>query len=236
MDKPHVLIIEDDASVCELLLSCLGKAGYRVSIAQSGEAALMQIEEDPPEVVVLDLNLPGMNGLDVCRAMRRDPWMGQIPVLMLTGQSEEDDIVAGLEVGADDYMTKPFSIHELVARVKAHLRRSERERADVTEPAPGRLIHGKLSMDPERHEVLMDGEPVELSLKEFELLRVLMENRGRVLTRDRLLDEVWGYDYYGETRTVDVHIRHLRRKLNADGDSLIHTVRGVGYQIRQEAE
>jgi len=123
MDKPHVLVIEDDASVCELLLSCLSKAGYRVSIAQSGEAALPQIEEDPPEVVVLDLNLPGMNGLDVCRTMRRDPWMGQIPVLMLTGQSEEDDIVAGLEVGADDYMTKPFSPKLLTARVKALLRR-----------------------------------------------------------------------------------------------------------------
>ncbi len=123
MDKTHVLIIEDDASVSELLFSCLSQAGYRVSIAQSGEAALSQIEEDPPEVVVLDLTLPGMNGLDVCRAMRRDPWMGQIPVLMLTGKAEEDDIVAGLEVGADDYMTKPFSPKLLTARVKALLRR-----------------------------------------------------------------------------------------------------------------
>lgn len=123
MDKPHVLIIEDDASVCELLFACLTKAGYRVSVAQSGEAALAQIEEDPPHVVVLDLTLPGMNGLDVCRAMRRDPWMGKIPVLMLTGKAEEDDIVAGLEVGADDYMTKPFSPKLLAARVKALLRR-----------------------------------------------------------------------------------------------------------------
>lgn len=123
MDKPHILIIEDDASVCELLFSCLDKDGYRVSVAQSGEAALSQIEEDLPEVVVLDLNLPGMNGLDVCRAMRRDPWMGQLPVLMLTGKTEEDDIVAGLEVGADDYMTKPFSPKLLTARVKALLRR-----------------------------------------------------------------------------------------------------------------
>ncbi len=123
MDKPHVLIIEDDASVCELLFSCLSKAGYRVSIAHSGEASLSHIEEDPPEVIVLDLNLPGMNGLDVCRAMRRDPWMSRIPVLMLTGQAEEDDVVAGLEVGADDYMTKPFSPKLLTARVKALLRR-----------------------------------------------------------------------------------------------------------------
>jgi two-component system phosphate regulon response regulator PhoB len=123
MDKPHVLVIEDDSSVCELLFSCLSKAGYRVSIAQSGEAGLSQIEEDPPEAMVLDLNLPGMNGLDVCRAMRRDPWMSRVPVLMLTGQSEEDDVVAGLEVGADDYMTKPFSPKLLTARVKALLRR-----------------------------------------------------------------------------------------------------------------
>jgi DNA-binding response OmpR family regulator len=123
MDNPHVLIIEDDSSVCELLFSCLSKAGYRVSIAQSGEAGLSQIEEDPPEAMVLDLNLPGMNGLDVCRAMRRDPWMSRIPVLMLTGQAEEDDVVAGLEVGADDYMTKPFSPKLLTARVKALLRR-----------------------------------------------------------------------------------------------------------------
>jgi DNA-binding response OmpR family regulator len=123
MDNPHVLIIEDDSSVCELLFSCLSKAGYRVSIAQSGEAGLSQIEEDPPEAMVLDLNLPGMNGLDVCRAMRRDPWMSRIPVLMLTGQAEEDDVVAGLEVGADDYMTKPFSPKLLTARVKSLLRR-----------------------------------------------------------------------------------------------------------------
>jgi len=123
MDKPHLLIIEDDSSVCELLFSCLSKSGYRVSIAQSGEAGLSQIEEDPPEVIVLDLNLPGMNGLDVCRAMRRDPWMSRIPVMMLTGQAEEDDVVAGLEVGADDYMTKPFSPKVLTARVKALLRR-----------------------------------------------------------------------------------------------------------------
>jgi DNA-binding response OmpR family regulator len=123
MDKPHVLVIEDDVSVCELLISCLSKADYRVSIAQSGEAGLQQIEEDPPEVVVLDLNLPGMNGLDVCRAMRRDPWMSKLPVLMLTGKAEEEDIVAGLEVGADDYMAKPFSPKLLTARVMALLRR-----------------------------------------------------------------------------------------------------------------
>ncbi len=123
MDNPHILIIEDDSSVCELLFACLNKAGYRVSIAQSGEAGLSQIEEDPPEAMVLDLNLPGMNGLDVCRAMRRDPWMSRIPVLMLTGQAEEDDVVAGLEVGADDYMTKPFSPKLLTARVKSLLHR-----------------------------------------------------------------------------------------------------------------
>jgi len=131
MDKPHVLIIEDDASVCELLFACLNKADYRVSVAQSGEAALAQIEEDPPEVVVLDLALPGMNGLDVCRAMRRDPWMGKIPVLMLTGKTEEDDIVAGLEVGADDYMTKPFSPKLLTARVKALLRRGNTQKSTI---------------------------------------------------------------------------------------------------------
>lgn len=135
MDKPHVLIIEDDSSVCELLFSCLSKAGYRVSIAQSGEAGLSQIEEDPPEAMVLDLNLPGMNGLDVCRAMRRDPWMSRIPVLMLTGQAEEDDVVAGLEVGADDYMTKPFSPKLLTARVKALLRR----RSSNPTPAEGTI-------------------------------------------------------------------------------------------------
>lgn len=148
MDKPHVLIIEDDSSVCELLFSCLSQSGHRVSIAQSGEAALSQIEEDPPEVVVLDLNLPGMNGLDVCRAMRRDPWMGKLPVLMLTGQAEEDDVVAGLEVGADDYMTKPFSPKLLTARVRALLRRGgssqspevTEDRSVVTENSPETLM------------------------------------------------------------------------------------------------
>ncbi len=135
MDTPHVLIVEDDSSVCELLFSCLSKAGYRVSVAQSGEVGLSQIEEDPPEAMVLDLNLPGMNGLDVCRAMRRDPWMSRIPVLMLTGQAEEDDVVAGLEVGADDYMTKPFSPKLLTARVKALLRR----RSSNPVPADGTI-------------------------------------------------------------------------------------------------
>lgn len=135
MDNPHILIIEDDSSVCELLFTCLSKAGYRVSIAQSGEAGLSQIEEDPPEAMVLDLNLPGMNGLDVCRAMRRDPWMSRIPVLMLTGQAEEDDVVAGLEVGADDYMTKPFSPKLLTARVKSLLRR----RSSKPVPAEGSI-------------------------------------------------------------------------------------------------
>lgn len=140
MDNPHVLIIEDDPSVCELLFSCLSKAGYRVSIAQSGEAGLSEIEEDPPEAMVLDLNLPGMNGLDVCRAMRRDPWMSRIPVLMLTGQAEEDDVVAGLEVGADDYMTKPFSPKLLTARVKSLLRR----RSSNPIPAEGTTSPGDL--------------------------------------------------------------------------------------------
>lgn len=140
MDNPHVLIIEDDPSVCELLFSCLSKAGYRVSIAQSGEAGLSEIEEDPPEAMVLDLNLPGMNGLDVCRAMRRDPWMSRIPVLMLTGQAEEDDVVAGLEVGADDYMTKPFSPKLLAARVKSLLRR----RSSNPIPAEGTTSPGDL--------------------------------------------------------------------------------------------
>jgi DNA-binding response OmpR family regulator len=135
MDNPHILVIEDDSSVCELLFACLSKAGYRVSIAQSGEAGLSQIEEDPPEAMVLDLNLPGMNGLDVCRAMRRDPWMSRIPVLMLTGQAEEDDVVAGLEVGADDYMTKPFSPKLLTARVKSLLRR----RSSKPIPADGSI-------------------------------------------------------------------------------------------------
>ncbi len=148
MDKPHVVIIEDDASVCELLFACLTKAGYRVSVAQSGEAALSQIEEDPPEVIVLDLTLPGMNGLDVCRTIRRDPWMAKIPVLMLTGKTEEDDIVAGLEVGADDYMTKPFSPKLLTARVKALLRRGNTrpstahpgEKTEKTVDSPERLM------------------------------------------------------------------------------------------------
>ena len=143
MDKPHVLIIEDDASVCELLFACLTKAGYRVSVAQSGEAALLQVEEDPPEVVVLDLTLPGMNGLDVCRTMRRDPWMAKIPVLMLTGKTEEDDIVAGLEVGADDYMTKPFSPKLLTARVKALLRRGNNHQNST--PAAGTTAEPKSS-------------------------------------------------------------------------------------------
>lgn len=230
----RIMVIEDEKHIAELIAYNLEANGYEVVQALDGLTGYQMILDNRPDLVVLDLMMPGISGLEVLQRMRANEAVKQIPVIMLTAKSSETDKIVGLEVGADDYVTKPFSVNELLARIKAHLRRTERERG--APPAESqRLIHGDLVIDLEKHEVLKDGESVTLSLKEFELLRVLLENRGRVMSRDQLLDKVWGYDYFGETRTVDVHVRHLRSKLDRGGESLIQTIRGIGYKIRQVA-
>jgi len=222
--KPQtVLVVEDEASIASFVAAYLKNAGYGVRTTASGSEALRLVESEKPALVVLDLMLPDMDGVEVCKRIRQK---GDLPVLMLTARDEDVDKIIGLEVGADDYMTKPFNPRELVARVKAILRRSGPER-DKRESAV--LKHGDLSIDAGRREVKVGETEVQLAPKEFDLLWELLDHKGLVLTRDQLLERVWGYTFAGDTRTVDVHVRQLRRKL---GDaSPIVTVWGVGYKV-----
>ncbi len=227
--KRNIFLVEDEAHIQQLIQYNLEASGFLVSVFGSGEELLKQCEAAIPDLFILDIMLPGIDGLDICRRVRLDPRMRQIPIIMLTARGEEFDRVLGLELGADDYITKPFSVREMVARVKALFRRSDSTRKDE-----GEVVHaGEITLDPSRHEVLRGETRLELTLKEFELLKILMQNRGRVLTRDLLLEKVWGFDYYGETRTVDVHIRYLRQKIEEDDakPQYIETVRGVGYRF-----
>jgi DNA-binding response OmpR family regulator len=217
---PQLLLVEDEEAIGALVSAYLEKSGYRVAWVRSGEDALMSLERVRPRMVILDIGLPGQDGFDVCRGIRA---RSTVPIVMLTARDEEVDRVAGLEVGADDYVTKPFSPRELAARVKAVLRR--------TDPAPNamaRLELGDVVLDAQAREVTVAGEPVELTSKEFDLLAYLLENVGIVVSRDQLLDRVWGMTYAGGTRTVDVHVAQLRRKLGRP--EAIRTHRGAGYK------
>ncbi len=233
----NVLVIEDEIHIQELIKYNLEKNNYKVTIADNGLEGLNEAFTNVPDVILLDIMLPGLDGLEVCKRLRNNKLTKKIPIIMLTAKSEEFDKVLGLELGADDYITKPFSVKELVARVRARLRRVEE---DIVVPAKsdiaGSVIKiGEIEIDKEKYEVRKNGDKISLTLKEFELLHILAENRGKVLTRDFLLDKVWGYDYIGETRTVDVHIRHLRQKIGDDEGSsqLIETIRGVGYRLNE---
>lgn len=232
-DRPtRVLVVEDEPSYAEALQVGLRSQGFDVTHLSDGASALSRFDELSPDVVLLDIMLPGMSGLDVCRELRLKT---ATPIVMLTALSEEIDAVVGLEVGADDYVTKPFRMRELVARLRAVLRRAEPghfEEAAVVDD-PDVLAVGSIRLDEGRHECHLDDQEVSLPRKEFELLRVLMSNPGRVMTRDVLIEKVWGWDYEGDTKTLDVHIKRLRRKLEADPSSpeRILTVRGVGYKL-----
>jgi DNA-binding response OmpR family regulator len=218
-----ILIVEDEASIASFVSLYMKNAGYSVRTAASGEEALAQISSSTPALIVLDLMLPGIDGIEVCRRIRKT---SDVPILMLTARDEDVDKIIGLEVGADDYLTKPFNPRELVARVKSILRRATPERRQLESAV---LQHGELVIDAGRREVRVGGEEVQLAPKEFDLLWELLDHRGLVLTRDQLLERVWGYTFAGDTRTVDVHVRQLRRKL---GDaSPIVTVWGVGYKV-----
>jgi DNA-binding response OmpR family regulator len=229
-----VLVVEDEPVLLETLEYNLTRQGYEVCTAADGPTALEVARKERPDLIVLDVMLPGMDGFEVCRTLR--PEMS-VPILMLTARDEEIDKVVGLEVGADDYMTKPFSMRELVARVKALLRRVRLDReelaAESTEVGSERLAFGDLTIDLARCEVLREGEPLHLKPKEHDLLVFLARNRGIVLSRDLILERVWGWDYGGGSRTVDVHVRWLREKIEPDpaSPSRIVTVRGVGYRF-----
>lgn len=223
---PKVLIVEDETAIVTILRYNMERAGYRVSEAGDGEEALLHIQENMPDVVILDWMLPKLSGLEVCRQLRRDPATRNLPIIMLTARGEEDDRVRGLDSGADDYVTKPFSPQEVIARVRAVLRRIRPVFSEET------LSYGDLSIDLAGHRVTRDGAPIHLGPTEFRLLRFLMEHPGRVFSREQLLDAVWGQDIYVEPRTVDVHIRRLRKALNIDGrPDMIRTVRSAGYAL-----
>ncbi len=221
----EILIIEDDADIAESLQYNFKREGFRPIIAESGEKGLRLAldEKNPPSLIILDLMLPGMSGMELCRRLRREPLTEKTPIIMLTAKAAEIDKIAGLELGADDYIVKPFSVKEVVARVRAVLRRVEKETIE-------RYEDGKISIDFADMRVLCQGADVKLTRKEFALLTHLIKSAGRVATRQNLLDNVWGYSYFGDTRTLDVHIRRLRQKLG-DCGSCIETVVGVGYRF-----
>jgi DNA-binding response OmpR family regulator len=221
---PHILVVEDDSDIAELIAHYLEKAGHTVDRLASGSAVMAGLRSRAADLVILDLMLPGMDGLLVCQAMRANAATAGIPVIMLTARGEEADRVAGLELGADDYVTKPFSAKELVARVAARLRRV------APAPAAAVITYGPVTIDADSHTVTLSGREIKLTAKEFLLLQYLVQHRGRVLSRDVLLSDVWGYQYTGGTRTVDVHIRRLREKLPFLNDS-IETVKQFGYKL-----
>lgn len=223
------LIVDDERDLRTLLDFNLTRAGWRTAHAETGAAALAQARRLKPSVMVLDLNLPDVSGLDVCRLLRADAETAELPILMLTARGAEEDRVQGFEVGADDYLPKPFSIRELVLRVEAVSRR----RKGATEPTRQRLVHGTIALDLDAHRCFVDGAELPLALQEFRLLADLLQARGRVRTREELLAEVWKASPEIETRTVDTHVKRLRDKLGPAGE-LIETVRGLGYRIRQD--
>lgn len=235
MSKPTILIVDDEKHIVELVKFNLEKEGYCTIVARNGLEAYYSAKREKPDLIILDVMLPEMNGFEVCRMIQKDAEIEDIPIIMLTARSEEIDKILGLEIGADDYITKPFSPRELLARVKARLRRTSRRQWESEDPA-GKIYLNELVIDPERFEVHLNGTRLDLTPKEFELLRLLVKSRGRVLTREFLLENIWDYEYTGDTRTVDVHIRHLRQKIESDpaNPKYIETVRGIGYKFKEQ--
>ncbi|WP_261165929.1 response regulator transcription factor [Microbacterium sp. Marseille-Q6965] len=223
----RVLLVEDEPDLADPLAYLLRREGFEVEIAEDGDAALAAFRERGADILLLDLMLPGMPGTEVCRQVRTT---SGVPIIMLTAKDSEIDIVVGLELGADDYVTKPYSARELLARMRAVLRRAQQDEADLEERV---LQGGRVTLDIDRHTVTVDGEPISMPLKEFELLEVLMRNAGRVLTRGQLIDRVWGSDYFGDTKTLDVHIKRIRSRIEEHPSEpvMLVTVRGLGYRF-----
>ena len=227
MGELTVLVVEDEESFVEALTVGLAREGFRVQVARDGAMALDMFDAVRPDIVLLDVMLPKISGVDVCRQLRK---RSSVPIIMVTAKGSEIDTVVGLEVGADDYVTKPYRIRELVARMRAVIRRFADREDDLGTDA---LEVDEIALDPERHEVRIRGEQVQLPLKEFELLHVLLANAGRVITREQLIDRVWGSDYVGDTKTLDVHVKRLRAKIEPDPahPTYLVTVRGLGYKL-----
>lgn len=229
-----ILVIEDEKNILELVSFNLEREGFQVIATMDGTSGLEMAREELPDLIILDVMLPGMNGLEVCRELHQDPTTGNIPVVILSARAEELDKVLGLEMGADDYIVKPFSPRELLARVKARLRRYSPGEKNT----PGKKLKiGQLEIDDDKYAVFYKGVRQDFTPIEFELLRFLAQNRGKVFTREQLLEQVWGYYYPGDSRTVDVHVRHIRQKLGSEPGvtELIETVRGVGYRFKEDS-
>jgi two-component system response regulator RegX3 len=228
--QPVVLVVEDEPSFVEALTIGLTREGFRVVAVTDGFEAVQRFDDVQPDIVLLDVMLPRLSGIDVCRQLRK---RSHVPIIMVTAKGAEIDTVVGLEVGADDYITKPYRMREVVARMRAVLRRSPNDSAMASELSPGSLAVGDVALDPDEHRVTIDGAEVSLPLKEFELLHLLLANAGRVLPRETLIDRVWGSDYVGDTKTLDVHIKRLRAKVepNPTSPTRIITYRGLGYKF-----
>jgi len=232
MSTPVVLLVEDEESFIDALIVGLTREGFRVEVARDGYEALERFDIVQPDLVLLDVMLPRISGIDVCRQLRKRT---QVPIIMVTAKGSEIDTVVGLEVGADDYVTKPYRIRELVARMRAVLRRNARDTAAVPDLSIGAIVVGDVTLDPDEHRVTVDGELLNLPLKEFELLHLMLANAGRVLPREVLIDRVWGSDYVGDTKTLDVHVKRLRSKIEPDpaNPTRIVTIRGLGYKYER---
>lgn len=232
MSKRKVLIVDDEPSIIELLQLNLENNGFEVIIAENGEDAIKLAFNNLPDVILLDLMLPGIDGYEVCKVIRANEDTGKVPIIMLTAKGDEADKVIGLELGADDYITKPFGVRELIARIKAVLRRAEDTVGKLDNP--NLITIENIVIDTVKSEVTKDGLPLEFTLREFKLLEILAKNRGKVVTRETLLNEIWGYDAESETRTLDVHIRRLRKKIEGNDKYPIYidTVRGIGYRMK----
>ncbi|MGA1440631.1 MAG: response regulator [Ilumatobacteraceae bacterium] len=232
MNQPCIFVVEDEASFVDALRIGLAREGFRVEVATDGVEALERFATVRPDLVLLDVMLPRISGIDVCRQLRQ---ISNVPIIMVTAKSSEIDTVVGLEVGADDYVTKPYRLRELVARIRAQLRRSTDRTDEIERPGEAEIRVGTVVMDTDEHRVTVDGRPVSMPLKEFELLRLLLVNAGRVLTRETLIDRVWGADYVGDTKTLDVHVKRLRAKLEPDPSRPVRivTIRGLGYKYER---
>lgn len=227
MGEKKILVVDDEKHILELIQFNLESNGYNVLTCDNGEEAVRIASKEKIDLMILDLMLPGIDGIEVCKRIRNSD-NRNLPIIMLTAKGEENDKIKGLDIGADDYMTKPFSIRELLARINAVMRRI----GDKDNENKNIIKVENITIDIEKHEVRKENTVLELTLKEFELLKMLAQNRGKVLSRDVILDKIWGYEYFGDTRTVDVHIRHLRKKINDNTGTFIETVRGVGYKMK----
>jgi len=229
----RILIAEDEQNIAELIKYNLEKDGFTAEYEVNGEKAYKRIISEKPDLVILDLMLPDLDGLEICRLIRQNKNIHLLPIVMVTAKGEEIDRVVGLEIGADDYITKPFSVRELVSRVKALIRRTKFVQQENT--TEKKIVRGDLIIFPEKYEAYLGGILFELTTKEFQLLQFLAENEGKCITRERILESIWGYDYIGDTRTVDVHVRHLRQKIESDATTVfIETIRGVGYRFKTQ--